>query len=289
MFENVVGLLEVRFQALLSEVVGRLEAAGYVVGGSEGWVNAAQFGVPQSRKRVIVMGAMGRAVEALTPTGESVTVRDALEGLPRIESYRRLLWADATPWKPGDRPTSDAFTSSYAAGLAGIVTFEGDLGRPRVWDPSLITNSLRTRHSRTTVGRFHRTLPGSVEPRSRLYRLDEDALARTLRAGTGSDRGSHTSPRPIHPHKDRVITVREAARLHGFPDWFRFHSTNWHGHRQIGNSVPPPLARAAGERLVQALGVTPPTLAMSLSLGSDRLLSLGPREARSFWFPGSDS
>src|SRR5690606_41871639 len=64
----------------------------------------------------------------------------------------------------------------------------------------------------------------------------------------------------------RVITVREAARLHGYPDWFRFHATNWHGHRQVGNSVPPPLARAIGDVLMRALEARParPTSAQHL-------------------------
>lgn len=43
---------------------------------------------------------------------------------------------------------------------------------------------------------------------------------------------------------DRCVTIREMVRLHGFPDWFHFHVTKWHDGRQIGNSVPPPLARA---------------------------------------------
>nr|WP_319923570.1 DNA cytosine methyltransferase [Klebsiella pneumoniae] len=66
-----------------------------------------------------------------------------------------------------------------------------------------------------------------------------NGLCNTLRAGTASDRGAFTSPRPIHPIYPRVITVREAARLHSYPDWFRFHVTKWHGFRQVGNSVPP--------------------------------------------------
>ena len=51
--------------------------------------------------------------------------------------------------------------------------------------------------------------------------------------------------------------MREAARLHGYPDWFRLHETKWHGFRQIGNSVPPRLARAVAASLLQADGVEP--------------------------------
>jgi DNA (cytosine-5)-methyltransferase 1 len=50
--------------------------------------------------------------------------------------------------------------------------------------------------------------------------------------------------RPIHPDEPRVITVREAARLQGFPDRFRFHPTVWHSFRMIGNSVSPFVSKA---------------------------------------------
>ena len=61
--------------------------------------------------------------------------------------------------------------------------------------------------------------------------------------------------------------MREAARLHGYPDWFRFHATNWHGHRQVGNSVPPPLAAAAGRALIDALGMEPAAPHAVIGLG----------------------
>ena len=51
--------------------------------------------------------------------------------------------------------------------------------------------------------------------------------------------------------------MREAARLHSYPDWFRFHATRWHGFRQIGNIVPPLLGRAVAASVMQALGVAP--------------------------------
>ena len=52
-----------------------------------------------------------------------------------------------------------------------------------------------------------------------------------------------------------MISVREAARLHGFPDWFRFSAAKWHGFRQVGNSVCPLFAKVIAESLRPALGI----------------------------------
>jgi site-specific DNA-cytosine methylase len=87
------------------------------------------------------------------------------------------------------------------------------------------------------------------------------------------------SPRPIHPSSPRVITVREAARLHSYPDWFRFHATKWHGFRQIGNSVPPYLGRAVASQLIAALGVKPKKPEAMLALGDQALLSISMADA----------
>jgi len=69
------------------------------------------------------------------------------------------------------------------------------------------------------------------------------------------------------------------ARLHGFPDWFRFHATKWHGARQIGNSVPPPLVRAIAGSIIKALGVEAERPERTVNLGDPRLLSMGMSEA----------
>jgi DNA (cytosine-5)-methyltransferase 1 len=76
-----------------------------------------------------------------------------------------------------------------------------------------------------------------------------------------------------------VISVREAARLHGLPDWFAVHRVKWHGLRQIGNSVPPPLARAVAEQLVEALGRSPGSSHEAIGLGDNRLRALSLRDA----------
>lgn len=113
---------------------------------------------------------------------------------------------------------------------------------------------------------------GKTEPVSRFRKLPPNGLCNTLRAGTDSARGAFTSPRPIHPYLPRVITVREAARLHSYPDWFRFHSTKWHGFRQIGNSVPPLLARAVASEIAKALDIKPTKPRSPLELGAPDLL-----------------
>eukprot|EP00271_Cylindrocystis_brebissonii_P016223 TRINITY_DN3953_c0_g2_i1.p2 TRINITY_DN3953_c0_g2~~TRINITY_DN3953_c0_g2_i1.p2 ORF type:complete len:140 (+),score=3.45 TRINITY_DN3953_c0_g2_i1:60-479(+) len=75
---------------------------------------------------------------------------------------------------------------------------------------------------------------------------------------------SVTNPRPtgivgmcLHPNQDRIITVRECARSQGFSDEFRFAGDVLAKHQQIGNAVPPPLARALGTMLTRALQSSP--------------------------------
>ena len=109
---------------------------------------------------------------------------------------------------------------------------------------------------------------------SRLFRLDPNGVSCTLRAGTHYERGSFNAPRPIHPIRPRVLSVREAARLHSFPDWFRLHWTKWHGFRQVGNALPPRVGRAVAREIVRALELTPSKPSVAVALGDPALLSM---------------
>jgi DNA (cytosine-5)-methyltransferase 1 len=142
---------------------------------------------------------------------------------------------------------------------------------------------MRTVHTEISRRRFAETREGEVEPISRFFKLPRHGVCNTLRAGTDSARGAFTSPRPIHYGFPRCVTVREMARLHGYPDWFRFHVTKWHGARQIGNSVPPPLARAVAQAIISSLGVTPERPVRELDLGRPELLSMDMGEAAEYW------
>lgn len=280
--ENVPGLLDTRFDSLRAEAIRRLREAGYAVSGHETVLKAEEFGVPQKRRRVFILGFLGdEAPGRPVPTHTAApTVGEAFAGLPDPAAYPRLLESDIAELSESDAEAVSAATNAYLS-FAGIRSDgSGAFGHPRVTSPSQLAGCKFTQHRTASITRFAATAQGSNEPISRYYRLSETEPALTLRAGTGTERGAFSAARPLHPTHPRVITVREAARLHSFPDWFRFHVTNWHGHRQIGNAVPPLLAAAAARSLLASLGVTPAkSTHAAVELGPEALLSLNATEA----------
>ena len=282
-FENVKGLTLGGHKKFLTELVAAFDVAGYKVRKSWKVLNAANFGTPQFRERLILLGCRkgeelpdypmpitnpaGRhcAVEYLP---EGPTCRDALGDLPDADRFETLVAFDAVRTARFGEP------SSYAAELRVAATGDWHFGYARDWNPNILTSSIRTDHTAISRRRFAETLPGTVEPVSRFFRLSEWGVSNTLRAGTDGSRGAFTSPRPIHYRHNRCVTVREMARLHGFPDWFRFNMTKWHGARQIGNSVPPPMARAVAAQVMMALGAKPARPNRKIALGDESLLSL---------------
>jgi len=275
-FENVKGLTLGGPRRILEETIEEFHQHGYEVLLPYQVLNAADFGVPQDRRRLFLIGAkkglrLPQYPAERTPRG--VTVWDAIGDLPDPDGYKELIENDAV------QKAKFGKASRYARLLRGMDDDAEDLSYPRGWGPLQLTSSMRTEHTELSQRRFMQTKPGKIEPVSRFLRLDPKGVSNTLRAGTGSDKGAFTSPRPIHPHAPRCITVREAARLHSYPDWFRFHATKWHGFRQVGNSVPPLLARAVAKPIVAALGVCPLRPTVTFELGDERLLRLSPGEA----------
>jgi DNA (cytosine-5)-methyltransferase 1 len=279
--ENVPGMLEDRFADIRNGAFRRLRNAGYKIAGNTEPVNAMDFGVPQNRRRILVFGLRDTGPQALLPTvSKPLTVSDAFEGLAEPSNYEELRNRDWVRLRPEDTKKRRQTMGTYARYLSSLDRDPDDRSRHRQWNHLQLTNSLLTNHSIESMTRFVNTPPGTAEPVSHYFKLSPDGPARTLRAGTGRERGAFTSPRPIHPTEPRVITAREAARLHSFPDWFRFNITNWHGHRQIGNSVPPLLARAAGNSISRSLGHSPVRAWQFLDSQDEMLLSLSMGEAK---------
>ncbi len=268
-FENVKGLTLGKHADFLNELIAALGDAGYDVLLPYQVLNAADFGVPQDRKRLFLVGTRrGLNIPHYpSPLTHRVTVEEAIGDLPDANSFDELVSGDtvSTRWTT---------SSSYAQRLRDLQKDPGDFSYKRDFNRDMLTSSLRTEHTALSQERFMATAHGKTEPVSRFRKLPPEGLCNTLRAGTDSARGAFTSPRPIHPHQPRVITVREAARLHSFPDWFRFHTTKWHGFRQIGNSVPPLLGRAIASSIVKALEIVPTKPKKTLAQGSPSLLGL---------------
>ncbi len=289
--ENVPGLVTGRHKGILTDLISSFFENGYTVEHDYQVLNAAEFGVPQNRRRLFLLGCRrGRKlpqypIPTTRPAGSSgrmcasgrtlpsgPTVFDAIGDLPEVEEYEELLKRD---WIIAKYSRA----SDYARALRRDGNGRGLHSYPRSWDSRKMTSSLRTVHTPRSIRRFAATKHGGTELVSRFHKLDPRGVCNTLRAGTGSNKGAFTSPRPIHPFTPRCITVREAARLHGYPDWFRFHATKWHGFRQVGNSVPPPLARAVAAEVMRACGCRSTKPRRKGTLGNESLLRLNMREA----------
>jgi len=286
--ENVAGITIGEHKKLLLRVIREFKQNGYDVLEPYQVLDASNYGVPQHRKRLFLIGGRKGLTLPLYPHPATYpalqksanllnlppcpTVKDAISDLPNVRNFPELFDRDSVRAKFGA-------ASDYAKVLRGTSNSSEDYSYEREFDPSVLTSSLLTTHTKESTVRFLKAKWGATEPISRFFKLDPDGVCNTLRAGTASNRGAFTSPRPIHPFQPRCITVREAARLHSYPDWFRFHVTKWHGFRQIGNSVPPMLGKAVAREVAKALGIKTLKPKGKRLLGDEKLLSLTMGEA----------
>lgn len=235
LIENVPGILDFDQGRFLARVIEELVAAGYH-NTRHAVVEAAACGVPQKRRRVVIFGSRNPDVpdfSHLARAGQSGrTVWDAIADLPEPEAAAEQF-GHGTP-VPYGAPAS----STYARQLRA---------RARLverWEP--VAHSERIRKA------YARLEQGETDPKTKCWRLVADGFSRTLRAGSRS----RTACRPVHPFMARVITVREAARLHSFPDSTTFPRATSAAHVAIGNAVPPLMAKALAETLSWALTST---------------------------------
>jgi DNA (cytosine-5)-methyltransferase 1 len=294
--ENVPGIQSVRAgqsdgaPLLLELLVEEFRAFGYHVNDAA-ILNAANYGVPQDRARALLVGYLdGQKPPEPAPVQTSSrrrsgvqrpgaeehlpcpSVAEAIGDLPNLDDYDDSLDGDEIAYDRDQYDGTDTDASNYARILRGLVDDPTDFSYPRVWSSRVLTSSFRTVHAHAVVERYRATPQGRTELISRYFRLHPDGVSPTLRAGTHYERGSFNAPRPVHHVHSRVISVREAARLHSFPDWFRLHWTKWHGFREVGNALPPRLARAVMEQIVAALDVDPTVPATPIELGDRELL-----------------
>ncbi len=242
--ENVPGILNPKYSRILNMAFDLIRDDYVLFEPIE--VKANEYGAPTTRRRIFFIGYRQNSLDNLSaedfkPSSDlpTVLVKNALEGLPiEIESDWQT---EPESWRNfSDFSELNYYTERISNHIPKSV---GDVKAiERYQDNKEVSGCLGTKHLQKTEERFASLKQGETDPVSRGKRLKEDGFCPTILAGTGKDKGSRQSVRPIHFSQPRVITPREAARLQGFPDWFVFNPTKWHSFRQIGNSVSPIVA-----------------------------------------------
>lgn len=259
--ENVPGILSMRTasgESVVGLIFDEYKKAGY--NASYKVLNAAEFGVPQTRNRVIFIGIRKDyefKPERLYPDGlylgaslgqEQITIKDAIMDLPQIEAGM------------GEEE------QEY------IVEPQNDYQEWIREGSSKIYNHVAMKHTDRLIERFKQIKQGQS-----LKDVDEEYMQRK-RGDASKISGkvySQNNMRPygdkpsptiaasfqsnfIHPYLNRNYTAREAARLQSFPDWYVFKGKrttmswekNLSQYQQIGNAVPPLLAKAIAEKIM---------------------------------------
>jgi DNA (cytosine-5)-methyltransferase 1 len=216
-FENVQNFARFDNGRALVALISSLEELGYSV--RHAILNAADYGVPQGRKRVFVVAIRGITSFSFPPP------------VTHVES-----------------PTLFGNLSSFVTAREAI----GELPDVHDIEARDIPNHEPTMHGQKMLEAFANLAPGARDRKSFHDRLHPDRPSFTLRAGSGN-----FSPlRPVHYARDRVVTVRESARLQGFSDDFIWPDPlpRLQQYRQVGNAVPPPLANAVITHIANILG-----------------------------------
>ena len=258
-FENVVGLATHRGGADLAAVQDEFAVLGY----DTDWriLNAANFGVPQKRERLILIGVQqGGAIRWPAPShaGRFRTIghRDPSR-LLRPDSDAALPPALTVLDGIGDLPPVAAGERATGYGAAPRTSYQRD----RRAGSTELTLHDATRHGphMLEIIRHAGTSIASIPPHlitsgfsSSYSRLAPDEPAPTITVNFVHP----ASNKCIHPVQDRALTPREGARLQSFDDDFRFAGTNRNAiAKQIGNAVPPLLGEVLGRAVAASLGV----------------------------------
>ena len=194
-------------------------------------LNAADYGAPQTRRRTIVLGYKSNHIGALFPPLPSHADPSLKSNLPRWRTVRDVI---------GDLPSPEGTDIGRKAPLDlhfGRTPTAQSLKRYKAVPPGGNRFDLQRRAPSITPACWIRKTSGGTDLFGRLW---WDRPSVTIR----TEFYKPEKGRYLHPDQHRPITHREAARLMGFPDSFKFKGTKVEIARQIGNAVPPHLAGA---------------------------------------------
>lgn len=221
--ENVSGIQGKRGKVILSDLINNMEHIGYTV--HKELIDAENFGVPQRRKRMILVGErgdVGNNYSLPKPNGEHHTVRETIGFLPPPPE-------DGSPHPDYPLHRRDKLSQKNIQRLLAL--HEGE-GRDYLPD--------------NLLAKCHRVDSAIIGHRNVYGRMRWDDVAPTITARFDSfTRGMFG-----HPEQLRSITLCEGALLQTFPIDFMFSGTKVEIARQIGNAVPPKLAKIIGESII---------------------------------------
>lgn len=232
--ENVPNLLTAEGGYFRKEIEELFNDMGYSL--QYGVLNASDYGVPQNRRRAVIIGKLGGDAPCLPkPKSNTVTIWNAISDLAFLES--------------GEGQDEQAYKMPPESEYEKLLRKNSEV----------LYNHVATKHSALALERLALIPPNAgreVLPKEHLtksiysgtwtrMRKDEISVTITTRFDTPSS-GKFT-----HPFLNRAITVREAARIQSFPDTFRFVGNKGSQMKQVGNAVPPLLAAAVAEVIMK--------------------------------------
>jgi DNA (cytosine-5)-methyltransferase 1 len=238
-FENVFGLLTIHGGETFKELCELLENPGngvtYTL--SVFRLNAADYGVPQFRDRIFIIGSRsGRKIECIPKIC-------APSSLKALNTDSNLL-----PYR------------TVKDGLKGMPA----LG-------TVLSNHTSRVHSERIIERYTNLKHGERDAKTRINKLHPERPSYTIIVG--SDKGGGKGH--VHPVEPREVSPRESARMQTFPDWWAFSGTSRHPIRQVGNAVPPLLAAVVGREIMDKFfdGERRSFKQMVAALGQEHLFS----------------
>lgn len=234
-FENVKGLIETENGYFLDAVLKGFNGLGYTT--NHFVLNSVDFGVPQKRNRLFIVASL-HGVEMPRPVPlvkKHITVREAIEDLPEIEN--------------GNKQDAIAYSRASVSKFSTLMR-----GKTELCANNLVTYNaahVLERYSHIPQGGNWENIPkhlmenytDSSRCHTGIYRrLKEDEPSVVI--------GNYRKNMLVHPWKDRGLSVREAARLQSIPDKFRFFGSIGYQQQQVGNLVPPLLAKAVFSKIL---------------------------------------
>lgn len=237
LFENVEGIVNFEHGTTLQKIRQSFVDLGYNV--ADKVLMASDYGVPQHRNRFIMVGnRVGADFRFPEKQGRVVTVDEAIADLPDLENGQA---SESLPYKCTEKEAGD---------YARLMRNGSEEARQNY--VSRNADYVIERYSYIRQGENWRAIPDELMRNYANKSNCHSGIYKRLVADKPSVViSNYRKNMLIHPYQDRGLSVREAARLQSFPDNFIFKGSLMHIQQQIGNAVPPLLAKAVFDKILE--------------------------------------